>query len=137
MLLSAGPQILRGRLQILGWCPCSTRDTVPMPVAHFLQGQKVCGQRFCKITVLEPRTSSPLGKDTINPLEWHTWLSGMAKQRLSNWIVDVILHAYRSQGLPTSRNMRYHYTRSVSTSRATLKGLSARHLCCCNLGVIM
>ena len=44
----------------------------------------------------------------------------LSKQRLSKWIVEVILHAYRSQGLPVPSNVPCHSTRSVSTSWAAL-----------------
>ena len=53
----------------------------------------------------------------------------LSKQRLSKWIVEVILHAYKSQGLPAPSNVRCHSTRSVSTSWAALKGVSLQDIC--------
>ena len=53
----------------------------------------------------------------------------LSKQRLSKWIVEVILHAYRSQGLPAPSNLQCHSTRSVSTSWAALKGVSLQDIC--------
>ncbi|KAK0136689.1 hypothetical protein N1851_027136 [Merluccius polli] len=53
----------------------------------------------------------------------------LSKQRLSKWIVEVIVHAYTSQGLPAPSNVRCHSTRSVSTSWAALKGVSLQDIC--------
>ena len=52
----------------------------------------------------------------------------LSKQRLSHWIVDVILQAYKRKGLPVPP-VRCHSTRSVSTSWAALKGVPLTDIC--------
>ncbi|KAK0153311.1 hypothetical protein N1851_004993 [Merluccius polli] len=52
--------------------------------------------------------------------------------RLSKLIVDVILHAYRSQGLPAPL-----YSDCVHVVGSLERGLPAGHLCCSDLGILM
>ena len=53
----------------------------------------------------------------------------LSKQRLSHWVVDAIVHAYRAAGSPLPAPVRCHSTRSVSTSWAALKGVSLEAIC--------
>lgn len=50
------------------------------------------------------------------------------QNRLSNWIVDVILHVYRSQYLPAPSNVRCHSAWSVSKSWAAIKWVSLQDI---------
>lgn len=53
----------------------------------------------------------------------------LSKQRFSHWVVDVILHAYRTAGRPLPSSIRCHSTRSVSTSWAALRGVPLEAIC--------
>lgn len=53
----------------------------------------------------------------------------LSKQRLSHWIVDVISHAYEASNRPMPPGIRCHSTRSVSTSRAALRGVPLEDIC--------
>ena len=55
--------------------------------------------------------------------------AALLKQRLSNWIVDVVLNAYRAQGLPVPLAVKCHSTRSMATSWAALKGVPLQDIC--------
>lgn len=53
--------------------------------------------------------------------------SALSKQSLSNWIVDTITHVYRFRlSVPP---VKCHLDSSVSTSRATLKGVPLKDIC--------
>ena len=52
-----------------------------------------------------------------------------SKQHLSNWIVDVICHAYKTGGRPLPSGVRCHSVRSVSTSCAALRGVPLEAIC--------
>ena len=52
----------------------------------------------------------------------------LSKQRLSHWIVDAVLQAYKLRGLPAPP-VRCHSTRGVSTSWAALKGVPLMDIC--------
>ena len=52
-----------------------------------------------------------------------------SKQRLSHWIVDAFLNAYRAQGLPVPLAVKCHSTRSMTTSWAALKGVPFQDIC--------
>ena len=58
----------------------------------------------------------------------------LSKQRPSKRTVNVILHTYRSQGLPAPSNVQCHSTQSGSSLEG---GLPAGHLCCNDLGILM
>ena len=53
----------------------------------------------------------------------------LSTQRLSRWIVETIVEAYRSKGLPLPLNIRGHSTRGVSTSWAALRGVPLSEIC--------
>ena len=52
----------------------------------------------------------------------------LSKQRLSHWIVDAVLQAYKAKGLPAPP-VRCHSTRGVSASWAALKGVPLMDIC--------
>lgn len=53
----------------------------------------------------------------------------LSKQRLSKWIVEAILHAYRHSGSPIPEAIRAHSTRGVAASWASLKGVPLADIC--------
>lgn len=53
----------------------------------------------------------------------------LSKQRLSHWIVEVILHAYGSGGHVPPAGVRAHSTRSISTSWAAMRGVPLADIC--------
>lgn len=53
----------------------------------------------------------------------------LSKQRLSHWVVDVIIHAYKSGGHPLPPGVRCHSTRAVSTSWAAMRGVPLEVIC--------
>ncbi len=55
--------------------------------------------------------------------------AGLSEQRLSHWVVEVVLHAYRAQGLLVLWNVKCHSKRSMATSRAALRGVPLQDIC--------
>ncbi len=47
----------------------------------------------------------------------------VSKQRLAHWIVDAIILAYQTQGVPCPLRLRAHSTRNVSSSWALVQGI--------------
>ncbi len=56
-------------------------------------------------------------------------LSAVSKQRLSNWVVEVITVAYKKAQKPLPGSVSCHSTRSVLTSRAAFRGVSMADIC--------
>ncbi len=52
----------------------------------------------------------------------------VSKQRMANWIVDVITLAYEAQGVPCPLRLRAHSTRDVASSWVLSWCLTSRHL---------
>lgn len=55
--------------------------------------------------------------------------TAVSKQRLSNWVVDVITMAYKKAQKPLPGSVSCHSTRSVSTSWAAFRGVSMADIC--------
>ena len=53
----------------------------------------------------------------------------LSKQRLSHWVVDAIIHAYKGGGYPPPSGVRCHSTRAVSTSWVALQGMGLGDIC--------
>lgn len=53
----------------------------------------------------------------------------LSKQRLSKWIVEAILHAYRHGGSAVPRDVRAHSTRGMAASWASLRGVPLSDIC--------
>ena len=53
----------------------------------------------------------------------------LSKQRLSTWIVDVIAQAYKANDCPLPPRVKCHFTRSVSMSWATWRGVPLEDIC--------
>ena len=53
----------------------------------------------------------------------------LSKQRLSNWLVEVISHSHRASGMQVPPAIRAHSTRSMATSWAALRGVPAEDIC--------
>ncbi|GAA6064850.1 uncharacterized protein LOC113078200, partial [Tachysurus ichikawai] len=51
------------------------------------------------------------------------------KQTLSRWVVDAIVSAYESSGLPAPLGVRAHSTRGVAASMAWSSGVALRDIC--------
>lgn len=55
--------------------------------------------------------------------------SALSKQRLSHWVVDVLIHAHVLANRPLPPGVRCHSTRSISTSWAALRGVPLETIC--------
>ncbi len=53
----------------------------------------------------------------------------LSKQRLSHWIVDTILHAYKSGACPPPSGVRGHSTRGMTASWAAMHGVPLDEIC--------
>ncbi len=53
----------------------------------------------------------------------------VSKQRLAHWIVDAIVLAYQTQGVPCPLRLRAHLMRSISASWALAHGASLTDIC--------
>ncbi|KAI2663988.1 dTTP/UTP pyrophosphatase [Labeo rohita] len=55
--------------------------------------------------------------------------SPVSKQRLSNWIVETIILAYKAAGKPLPSGLTCHSTRAISSSWAVFRGVSLADIC--------
>ncbi|KAI2653735.1 Aspartate/prephenate aminotransferase [Labeo rohita] len=55
--------------------------------------------------------------------------SPVSKQRLSNWIVETIILAYKAAGKPLPSGLTCHSTRAISSSWAAFRGVSLADIC--------
>lgn len=53
----------------------------------------------------------------------------LSRQRLSHWLVEVIVLGYRCKGLQPSAGLQAHSTRSKATSWALLRGIRVEDIC--------
>ena len=88
----------------------------------------LCPVRALRVYV--NRTASFRGTDQLF-LSWATPHKGkpLSRQRLSHWIVEAIVLAYRCRGMQPPAGLKAHSTRSMATSWALFKGIRVEDIC--------
>ncbi|XP_072235172.1 uncharacterized protein [Leuresthes tenuis] len=112
---------------------CPTVELKAFPPPPFGSAEESRLNALCPVRALRvyvDRTASFRGTDQLF-VSWATPHKGkpLSRQRLSRWIVEAIVLAYRCRGLQPPAGLKAHSTRSMATSWALFKGIRVEDIC--------